>query len=299
MATVYDTAFYPGLDKITSIGGGWAVYLGGASFAGSGWIPSEVELLKQHVTTVPVYVPLQNGLNAQRANSDAVEIINALKQFSYESGAVFVDLENGTILYDLQGAADYISTLGPILRAAGYKFGLYSSQEAILAVQNKLANSPDAVWVGSFFYTDPQPQLATNQLPNFPPNLYDQYGQRAWQYAGLMNGTPAIVQGVNVDISVFDDTLLTPVTELQPPTPPVVAPEPAPAPSPAQPAPAPPETYVIESGDTLWGIEDKFSLPHGYLYQINQQTLDNNAQARGFRSSEQGRLIWPGETIKL
>ena len=105
-------------------------------------------------------------------------------------------------------------------------------------------------------------------------------GQRGWQYAGA--GTQ--VQGIAVDISVFDDNVLTPITPAAPTTPP---------------APQIPSEYTIKSGDTLWDIETTFRLDHGYLYAKNAQYLDHNAQARGFQSSEGGRLIWPGEVISL
>lgn len=290
--TVFDTAFYPGEAKALEIGNAWAVYIGGAAFAGSGWTPEAVASLREKADTFPVYVPAQTGFSADRAAQDSSDILAKLHDFGYSSGVVFVDMEGSAVSADPAGAAAYVSALGPIVNAAGFRFGLYSSKYALMLLQPSLTRVPDAVWVGEWQFTSPQ-DLNPHQIPGYPDNLYELEGQRAWQYAGIVGSIPTVVAGVEVDISSVDDSLLIPAT-------PPAAPAPAPATAtPPAPAPERPSTYTIKAGDTLWALENQFGLAHGSLFQANSAYLDQNAHARGFGNSEEGRLIWPGETINV
>ena len=286
--TVFDTAFYPGLEKAQSIGDAWGVYIGGPAFGGSGWDTAAVAELRKVAKTVPIFVPAQSGLSAQRASDDSPLILQALGAYVYSACAVVIDLENGAVLNDLPGAAAYVSALRPLLNQAGFRFVLYTSRAAMTSLQPLLSDSPDAVWLAEWQFTSVQ-SVDPHSIPGFPNDAYSLPGQRAWQYAGVVGGIATTMNGVDIDISAFDDSLL-------------VAPTVSPAPAEPAPVPAPvphPASYEVAAGDTLWAIEDRFALEHGSLYRDNAVYLDRNAQARGFQSSEQGRLIWPGEVLQI
>ncbi len=61
-------------------------------------------------------------------------------------------------------------------------------------------------------------------------------------------------------------------------------------------------TYLVVSGDTLWGIASK-KLGDGSkwtsLYEVNQETIEAAAQSRGKYSSDHGHWIYPGTTLVI
>lgn len=58
--------------------------------------------------------------------------------------------------------------------------------------------------------------------------------------------------------------------------------------------------YVVESGDTLWGIASDFygaGIRYTEIYDANVDTIESTAQDHGFDSSDSGHWIWPGEEL--
>lgn len=58
--------------------------------------------------------------------------------------------------------------------------------------------------------------------------------------------------------------------------------------------------YVVESGDTLWGIASDFygaGIRYIEIYDANVDIIESTAQDHGFDSSDSGHWIWPGEEL--
>lgn len=67
--------------------------------------------------------------------------------------------------------------------------------------------------------------------------------------------------------------------------------------------PAPPQNlYTVVSGDTLWGIAQKFygdGLRWQEIYNANADTIESTAAQHGFAGSDNGHWIWPGEVFTI
>lgn len=58
--------------------------------------------------------------------------------------------------------------------------------------------------------------------------------------------------------------------------------------------------YTIQAGDTLGEIAEKHGIwPPSVLYAKNASLLEETARAHGYRSSEQGRWIFPGTVLRI
>lgn len=61
-------------------------------------------------------------------------------------------------------------------------------------------------------------------------------------------------------------------------------------------------TYTIKSGDTLWGISQKFygtGTKWKTIYDANKDIIEKTAKARGRKSSDNGHWIYPGVTLTI
>ena len=84
---------------------------------------------------------------------------------------------------------------------------------------------------------------------------------------------------------VEDHSTTPPVTTTPTPTP-VVPPTPTPQPTP-QPTPEPKkEYYTVQSGDTLWGISQKYGISLNQIISLNPQITNPD-------------LIYPGQKVRV
>lgn len=74
-----------------------------------------------------------------------------------------------------------------------------------------------------------------------------------------------------------------------------------PAPAPQRPAQET-TSYTIKSGDTLWSIAQRF-LGSGTkwkeIYDANKDIIESTAKSRGFKSSDNGRWLFPGVKLTI
>lgn len=62
------------------------------------------------------------------------------------------------------------------------------------------------------------------------------------------------------------------------------------------------ETYVVVSGDTLWGIAKKFygsGMKYSLIYDANREAIETTAKEHGKSSSNHGHWIWPGQVLVI
>lgn len=61
-------------------------------------------------------------------------------------------------------------------------------------------------------------------------------------------------------------------------------------------------TYIIKSGDTLWGIARKFygdGTKWKTIYNANKDIIESTAKSRGYKSSDNGHWIFPGVKLTI
>jgi LysM repeat protein len=117
-------------------------------------------------------------------------------------------------------------------------------------------------------------------------------------FVNIKNDMPAPT--VNVPVNVGGPVINNPITTL--PAPPAPAPAPTPAPQPAPPPKQTSITYVVQRGDTLWGIAQRFlgsGTKYGVIYNANSGLIEAIARQHGFSSSGGGHWIFPGESLKI
>lgn len=78
-------------------------------------------------------------------------------------------------------------------------------------------------------------------------------------------------------------------------------PAPAPKPAPPKPKPTPAQNipYVIRRGDTLNSIARRYRTTRTRLWTLNRVVLDSVARTHKKKSSNQGRILYPGTTIRV
>lgn len=62
------------------------------------------------------------------------------------------------------------------------------------------------------------------------------------------------------------------------------------------------ESYVVVSGDTLWGIAKNFygsGMKYSLIYDANQEAIEAAAKEHGKSSSDHGHWIWPGQVLVI
>lgn len=96
----------------------------------------------------------------------------------------------------------------------------------------------------------------------------------------------------------------TPAPVASPTPAPEVTPSPAPAPTPA-PTPQPQATsYAVRAGDSLWSVAvalygKRVNACYTVLYRENAVMIEAAARAHGHRTSQHGRWLFVGETLRL
>lgn len=319
------------------------IYIGGAGSAGKNWEDPAIlsSYAKAGKKGHPTYVPNQDWA-ANDAQADSQDILDCLKKFGFQDCVVSIDVEEPSDMntFNITALRNYLSVMIDALHKDSYRVQIYSGDKILtaLAVPGGGFTPPDAIWLASWTQSQPIYDLNIAKLPGLADYMWDQPGQRAWQYLGNW-GNPQI------DVSVIEPELVTDIPNV----------EASITMAPAQPAPKPaPQTfltytvkagdtlgsiaqrygssvseiqnvnhiqdvnliypgqrleipkagnkvtqYVVENGDTLSKIAQHFSIPEAELYNANATQLNNEATARGFSNSNDGSIIFPGTILSI
>jgi hypothetical protein len=190
----------------------WNVYIGGPgrTSAGMSWTPNVVREYVAHGITrfLLTYVGRQTkqvqDLTTSNGRRDGDEACQIAKQFGFGAGTpICLDVEGNTFDASPRGSLDYACGFCEAVRASRFRPGVYSNPRALIPLADR-PNGPDWVWVAAFKTTKFDPTLDPHDNPKLPGHLFPKAGQRAWQYAGKIGEKPALVGGVEVDISIAD-----------------------------------------------------------------------------------------------
>ena len=159
-------------------------------------------------------------------------------------------------------------------KVSGKRFILYTPYDLI----TEYATGdwvPSGIWVPLWTVTSTgdllnwlnSPPLNPHAIPGIPNNEWEVLGQRAWQFA---NDTSLHIFGIPVDVSVIDSEMLNFSTQ---------------------------SIYVVQPGDTLYGIANKLHVSFQDLLANNLNLLNSVAQLHGMVNSQNGRWIFPGTKL--
>ncbi len=193
---------------LDQIGGRWwNVYVGGPSSSASGWSP---ELIREYVRHgidrfMLTYAGQQAGgvLTPARAQIDAHDALQRARQYGYSgSFPLCLDIELRGFTSVQARMVDYVRAWCEEVRKAGARPGIYANPVPLTAMAGGRVHA-DFVWVASWVTRHPAAHDPHASV-GLSAHLWPHPGQRAWQYAGMLNGVPCTVLGVEVDISVAD-----------------------------------------------------------------------------------------------
>ena len=239
-----------------------AYYVGGSAYAGGSVQDfSKIDFKNGYL---PIYVPQL---------TDNIDIV-----------AEDINKVSGTnIAFDIEVDAQNVSAWKSFFaqlssKVSGKRFILYTPYDLI----TQYATGewvPPGIWVPLWTVTnptdllirletvlDPTP-LNPHNIPGIPNDEWEVLGQRAWQFA---NDTSLHIFGIPVDVSVIDSEMLNFSTE---------------------------SIYVVQPGDTLYGIANKLHVSFQDLLANNLNLLNSVAQLHGMANSQNGRWIFPGEKL--
>jgi len=201
---------------LAAIGGRWwNVYIGGpeAAAASSSWTP---ELVREYVAHgidrfMLTYVGQQRGgaLTAAQGHHDGTEALALARRFGYGGNVpLCLDVEMSTFSGAPSATVQYVRAWCETVRRAGARPGIYANPGPLQAMA-KAGVHADFVWVASWIGSRPSDR-SPRAITGMPADLWPKPGQRAWQYAGALSGSPCRVLGLDVDIDVADLGCLAP-----------------------------------------------------------------------------------------
>lgn len=174
----------------------------------------------------------------------------------------------------------------------------------------KLAGIP--VWIigalavlGLAFYL--KRKQAASQAAQAAQNTASTAGpESTFPYANPMNYSSDVFVNVSQPPDIINNIVPgpsnQPVSGPPVPYPPPPSPSPTPVPLPSPPPKQKSITYVVQRGDTLWGIAQRYlgaGNKYGVLYQANKASIESIARSHGYSSSQGGHWIFPGEKIVI
>ena len=201
---------------LDEVGGSWwNVYIGGPRSAGSGWTPAVMQSYAAAGITrfLLTYVGQQDKdvsrLTDARGEVDGRDAVSIAAEFGFGAGTpVCLDVEGRTFNASPGGSVAYAAGWSRAVRAAGLRPGVYSNPRMFVPLADS-ADKPDWIWIAHWKRHDVNPNADPHNGPGVAAGLWGDVGQRAWQYAGAFDDLPCQVGGLNVDISVADEAVLT------------------------------------------------------------------------------------------
>jgi LysM repeat protein len=222
---------------------------------------------------------------------------------------IVADIEKGTSDRDPMAAVRYVEGWTEALHDKGMQAMAYGSFNLAADLAKHANPAPDAIWVARYRTHEADTRHQPHDIPGVPNNSF--VGRRAWQYGGAFRDhphdkkeTPARAAGLVCDISSVHAVVFDGVKPAKKTAKGAVK---TPAKTPtkttkkagttvAKPKPVA-GVHVVVSGDTTFGLEDHFGLPHGSLFAANRKVMDEAARQHGHADSQRGHFIFPGTRL--
>jgi Domain of unknown function (DUF1906)/Putative peptidoglycan binding domain len=197
----------------------WNVYIGGPESGGHGWTPELVREYAEHDVDrfMLTYVGRQSRgpLNHGQGEADGRDAVAVARRFGYSGDVpLCLDVELPTFEGAPSQSVEYARGWCDAVRQAGARPGVYANPAPLEAMARGGVHA-DFVWIASWVAHGPM-ALDPHSARGFPPGLWSQPGERAWQYAGEFGNTRCQVLGLDVDISVADPGCLAAAPGRQP-----------------------------------------------------------------------------------